>query len=129
MSIVQTTMTVIVVFVSAPLGLLFATAAFSLRPLILAPLAAKLVQDRCSVPVGLLLAAQGPAFVASAVMGVSVTALRLGIEPYLRAMYLLPVLMIVGAVIYCAMLWYLVPDFTRQFAARLRRGGGHAALP
>jgi O-antigen/teichoic acid export membrane protein len=129
MSIAQTLMTVIVVFVSAPLGLLFATAAFALRPFILVPLAVKLVQDRCSVPVRLMLAAQRPPFIAAAVMGVTVTGLRLGVEPYLRAMYLLPTLIVVGGAIYCAMLWYLIPDFTRQFMARLRSDRVQAALP
>lgn len=120
MSVVQTAMTVVLVFAFAPLGLMPSTGAFALRPLLLAPLAMKLVRDRCSIPVRLMFAAQRPAFFAAALMGVAVTALRLSAEPYLREIFLLPLLIAVGAAVYGLVLWFLNPDFARQFTAGLR---------
>ena len=119
MSVVQTIITVIAVLVFAPLGLLPATAAFAARPIALLPLAAKLVRDRCGVPAVLMFAAQRPAFLAAGVMGVAVTALRLCAEPYLRGVFLLPLLVAFGAAVYGAMMWLLIPDFVRQLMARL----------
>jgi O-antigen/teichoic acid export membrane protein len=118
MSVVQTVITVIVVLVFAPLGLLPATAAFAARLPVILPLAARLLRDRCSVPIGLLFASQRPAFIAAAIMGVVVTVLRWGCEPLMPSILLLPLLVVVGATVYGAAMRVLVPDFVRQVSAR-----------
>ena len=54
-------------------------------------------------------------------MGIVVTGLRLSLEPYLREILLLPLLIAVGAAAYGLTLWLLIPDFIRQFTARFGR--------
>jgi O-antigen/teichoic acid export membrane protein len=117
-SAAQTLLTLIVVLAFAPLGLVPATAAFAARPLVLLPLAAVLLQSRCGIPARVLFDAQRPALIASIVMGVSVTLLRLGLEPMLKSIVLLPVLVAAGAMVYAMVIALLVPEFARRLAGR-----------
>jgi O-antigen/teichoic acid export membrane protein len=118
MSAAQTLITVIVVLGFAPLGLDAATAAFAARPLALLPLPATLLQVKCAVPARVLWMAQRPALIAAAIMGIGVTILRIELEPMLRGVMLLPLLIAVGAAMYGTAIALLLPDFTRQFVAR-----------
>jgi O-antigen/teichoic acid export membrane protein len=115
---VQSVVTVVVVLVFAPLGLLWATAAFSARPLILLPLPALLLRFKCTLPVRPLFSAQVPALAAALTMGTVVTLLRLALEPMLRSVQLLPLLVVVGAVSYAGAIALLLPSFARGFVAR-----------
>jgi O-antigen/teichoic acid export membrane protein len=120
-TVVQTALTVVVVLAFAPLGLIAASAAYAARPLLLLPLPARLVQLKCHVSARLLFDAQRPAFIASALMGIAVTALRLGLEPLLRGIVLLPLLVGVGAAVYAGLLWMLSPGLVREFTTRFAR--------
>jgi O-antigen/teichoic acid export membrane protein len=119
LSIVQTVITVAAVLIFAPLGLLPATAAFAARPLVTLPLPVRLVRIKAAVPARVLLDAQKPALIAATLMGVGVTAVRVALEPYLRSILLLPLLVAVGAAIYGFVISLLLPGFVRQFLARL----------
>ncbi len=118
MSILQTVVTLIVVFVFAPLGLIPATAAFAARPLLLLPLPARLLASKCGISGRAIFEAQRPALIAAALMGIGVTGLRIGLQPYVSNVALLPALVAAGAAIYCAMISLLRPDFVREFLGR-----------
>jgi O-antigen/teichoic acid export membrane protein len=120
-TVVQTALTVVVVLVFAPLGIIAASAAYAARPLLLLPLPARLVQLKCHVSARLLFDAQRPAFIAATLMGIAVSALRFGLEPLLRGIVLLPVLVIVGGAVYAVLLSMLSPSLVRQFTARFAR--------
>jgi O-antigen/teichoic acid export membrane protein len=123
-SAVQSVATVIVVIVFAPLGLLPATAAFAARPLLLLPLPALLLRAKCAVPARILFTAQRPALIAALTMGVGVTVLRMGLEPVLRSVLLLPLLIAAGAMLYVGAIALLLPSFARQFVARFAAASG-----
>ncbi len=115
---IQSLVTVIVVLVFAPLGLLWSTAAFAARPLVLLPLPALLLRFKCALPARPLFTAQVPALLAALVMGAAVTALRLVLEPMLSPVVLLPLLVVAGAALYAGAIALLLPNVARGFAAR-----------
>ena len=118
LSIVQTAVTLVVVLVFAPLGLIPATAAFAARPLLLLPLPARLLAGKCGISGRAIFEAQRPVLIAAALMGIGVTMLRIGLKPHLAPVALLPVLVAAGAAIYGTMISMLRPDFVREFLGR-----------
>ena len=118
MSIVQTVVTLITVLIFAPLGLIPATAAFAARLLLLLPLPLRLLQAKCHISPRAMFESQRPALIAAGVMGIGVTALRIGLEPYVRSVLLLPLLVMIGAAVYCTLLSMLLPTFVREFLGR-----------
>jgi len=118
MSIVQTAVTLVVVLVFAPLGLILATAAFASRPLLLLPVPARLLRTQCGISGQAIFDAQRPALIAAALMGIGVTVLRMALEPHVSSVILLPVLVAVGAAIYCTLISMLSPAFVREFLGR-----------
>jgi len=118
LTLVQTVVTVGLVLGFARFGLIAATAAFAVRPLVSLPLAVRLVTAQCAVPARVVLEAQRPALIAAVIMGIVVTGLRLGLQPWLSDLALLPLLVGVGAACYAAIMAQLEPSFLRQFLAR-----------
>ncbi len=114
-SIAQTLLTLVVVFGFGPFGINIATAAFAARPLVLMPLPMLLLQKKCAVSARKLLRAQRPAFVASCIMGVAVTGLRIGLEPRIGSVVLLPLLVVVGAAIYASMIAAMLPQMAARY--------------
>ncbi len=109
-AVVQTALTVLVVVVSAPFGLVIATAAFAGRPIVLLPLPAVLLRDKCAVPVRTIVRAQMPVLLISAAMGAVVWLLRIALEPYLNGVGLLALLVACGAGVYVLLLLRFLPD-------------------
>jgi O-antigen/teichoic acid export membrane protein len=118
-SVMQTIATAIAVLAFAPLGLLPATAAYAARPLLLLPVPALLLRDKCAVPPRTLFAAQTPALIASGLMGIGVTLLRIALEPYLRSILLLPVLIAAGGLMYAGAIRALLSEVAREYAIRV----------
>jgi O-antigen/teichoic acid export membrane protein len=118
MSILQTAVTLIVVLLFAPLGLIPATAAFAARPLLLLPIPARLLATKCGISGRAIFESQRPALIAAGLMGIGVTALRIPLEPHVPNGVLLPLLVAAGATIYCAMISTLLPAFVREFLGR-----------
>jgi O-antigen/teichoic acid export membrane protein len=116
-SVVQTLVTVVVVIVSAPFGLVPATAAYAGRPIFLLPLPALLLRWKSGVPVGTVLQAQGPVLLIASVMGAVVWALRLALEPFLNSLVLLGVLVACGGIVYAGLVLKFLPA---SVPARLR---------
>jgi hypothetical protein len=114
-SIAQTLLTLAVVFVFGPFGINIATAAFAARPLVLMPLPIMLLKKKCGISPSKLLRAQRPAFIAACTMGVVVTGLRIGLEPMISSVILLPLLMVVGAAIYTSMIAVMLPQMTARY--------------
>ena len=123
-SAIQSIATVVAVMVFAPMGMVPATAAYAARPVLLLPVPALLLRYKCDVPARLLFSAQAPALLAAAIMGIGITALRIMLEPHLRAVILLPLLVAAGALLYAGAIRLLLPEIARDYAARLgfRRG-------
>jgi PST family polysaccharide transporter len=118
MSIVQTVVTLIAVLIFAPLGLIPATAAFAARPLLLLPLPLRLLQAKCRIsPLGMF-ESQRPPLIAAAIMGIAVTMVRIGLEPFVRSVFLLPLLVVIGVAVYCTLISMLLPAFVREFLGR-----------
>jgi hypothetical protein len=118
LTLVQTIVTLVMVMLFAPLGLIAATAAFALRALVSLPLSVRMVQKRCGVPARSFYEAQRPTLIAAVIMGLLVTGARLGLQPWLPSALLLPVLVALGAGCYALLLSMLLPDFLRQFLTR-----------
>jgi O-antigen/teichoic acid export membrane protein len=118
MSIVQTVVTLIAVLIFAPLGLIPATAAFAARPLLLLPLPLRLLQAKCRISPRGMFESQRPALIAAGIMGIGVTMLRIGLEPFVRSVFLLPLLVVIGVAVYCALISMLLPAFVREFLGR-----------
>jgi O-antigen/teichoic acid export membrane protein len=118
-SVMQSIATVIAVVAFAPLGLLPATAAYAARPLLLLPVPALLLRDKCALPPRTLFGAQTPALIAAAIMGIGVTLLRIVLEPYLRSILLLPLLIAAGGLMYAGAIRALLPEVAREYALRV----------
>ncbi len=118
MSIVQTVVTLLAVLIFAPLGLIPATAAFAARPLVLLPLPSRLLMTKCRIPLRVMFESQRAPLIAAGIMGIAVTAARLGLEPFMRSVFLLPLLVVIGVAIYCALISMLLPTFVRAFLRR-----------
>ena len=119
MSLAQTLLTVAVVFAFGPYGINIASAAFAARPLILLPLPLVLLKRKCAVSPWVVLRAQQPAFIASCLMGAVVTVLRLALEPAVRDVILLPLLIAVGAAVYASLIALLLPEVAARYLALL----------
>ncbi len=118
LSLVQTVITLVLVIVFAPFGLIAATTAFALRPLLSLPLSVRMVRQRCAVSARLFYEAQRPTLMAAVIMGVVVTGVRVALQPWLPSVVLLPVLVALGAGCYALLMSMLLPEFLRQFVAR-----------
>jgi polysaccharide transporter, PST family len=114
-SIAQMLLTLAVVFVFGPFGINIATAAFAARPLVLMPLPMMLLKKKCAVSPRKLLRSQRPAFIAACTMGAVVTGLRLGLEPMVASVILLPLLIVAGAAIYASMIAVMLPQMAARY--------------
>jgi O-antigen/teichoic acid export membrane protein len=119
-AIVQTVVTVATVMVSAPFGLVPATAAYSGRPIALLPLPVLLLRNRCAVPVRTILQAQLPVLLIASIMGAVVWVLRISLEPFLDGVLLLGVLVAAGALIYALLLLKFLPESAAPYRRLLR---------
>jgi O-antigen/teichoic acid export membrane protein len=124
-SVVQTAVTVVVILVTAPLGLVPATAAFAARPILLLPLPVALLRWKGGVPASLVLKAQLPVLGLAAAMGAIVWILRVGLEPFLNSIVLLGLLVVTGAVVYAALLLKFLPEAAAPYRRFLRFLPGH----
>ena len=122
LSVAQTVTTLVAVIACAPLGLLAASAAIAARPLVLLPLAVRLMRRQCGIPAGAILRPQWPALAASLLMGAGVCVLRLALEPSVRAIVALPLLVLAGAAIYALLVKLTMPMVVARFALRSPRG-------
>jgi len=109
-SIIQTAVTVVVVMVSAPFGLVPATAAYAARPIALLPLPALLLRWKGGVPVSAVLQAQLPVLLIASVMGIVVWLLRVSLEPFLNSVVLLALLVVCGGAVYAALLFKFLAE-------------------
>jgi len=128
-SIIQTAVTVAVVMVSAPYGLVAATAAYAARPIALLPLPALLLRWKGGVPVSAVLQAQLPVLLIASVMGAVVWLLRVSLEPYLNSVVLLGLLVVCGGAVYAALLLKFLPEAAAPYRRFLRFLPGHQQLP
>jgi O-antigen/teichoic acid export membrane protein len=122
LTVVQTLLTLGVVLAFGPFGINIASAAFAARPLVLLPLPLLLLKRKCGVSPWAVLRAQRPAFLASCVMGAVVTVLRLALEPLMRDVILLPLLIVVGAAVYASLIALMLPDWAARYIAALPLG-------
>jgi O-antigen/teichoic acid export membrane protein len=118
-SIVQTVTTVAVVMVCAPFGLVATSIAIAARPFFLLPVSLHLLKRYCSLPATAMLAPQGPALLASVLMGALVWLLRSWLEPSLKDVIALPLLILAGAVAYALLVKLTMPTVVTHFVNRL----------
>jgi O-antigen/teichoic acid export membrane protein len=119
-SVVQTLVTVVVVLVSAPFGVIPTTAAYAGRPFLLLPLPVALLRWKGAVPASLVLKAQLPVLSIAAVMGAIVWVLRVSLEPFLNSVVLLGLLVVCGAVVYAALVLRFLPESAAPYRRWLR---------
>ena len=120
-STAQTSTTLLAAILFAPLGLMAASAAIALRPLLLLPLPVLLMHRVCKLPVRLILGTQGPALAASVLMGAAVWLLGPHLEHLFGDAAALILLVLSGAAIYAAAIALLLPDFSGQLLRQLTR--------
>jgi O-antigen/teichoic acid export membrane protein len=124
-STVQTVTTILVVLAVAPFGLTAATAAIALRQLALLPLPLALLRRRCGIPLSAMLASQLPALLAASASAIVVWLLGPELERLLGSVKALPLLVVLGAVVYAPLIALLAPAFVgemlRRVAGRLRQ--------
>jgi O-antigen/teichoic acid export membrane protein len=120
-SIAQTVTTVVAVAVCAPFGLLAASIGIAARPLVLLPLSMFLLKRRCAIPPVALFQPQWPALAASLTMGACVWWLRLMLEPLVKDVVALPILILAGAGVYAVMVKLMMPTVVTHFMNRLPR--------
>ncbi len=109
-STVQTLSAVLVVLVTAPIGLVAAAIGMALRPLVILPMPLAILQRKCGIPVRAILAAQAGAFFAAALMGAGVSLLEPLLQRYLSGVPLLLALLAVGALSYVGCLLLVRPE-------------------
>jgi O-antigen/teichoic acid export membrane protein len=124
-STVQTVTSILLVLAVAPFGLTVATAAIALRQLVLLPLPLILIRRRLGVPVREMLASQLPALLAASASALVVWLLAPELERLLGSVKALPLLVVIGAVVYAPLIALLAPGFVgeilRRVAGRLWR--------
>jgi O-antigen/teichoic acid export membrane protein len=124
-STVQTATVIVVALAVAPFGLTIVTAAIALRQLALLPLPLVLIRRRCTVPLRAMLIPQLPALAAAAASAGVVWLLAPGLEHTLGSVKALPLLVVLGAIVYVPLIALLAPSFVgevlRRVVARLRR--------
>ncbi len=118
-STVQTSTTLLAVVLFAPFGLVAASAAIALRPVILFPLPVLLMHRLCNLPVRLILHTQAPALAASILMGSAVWLLGLHLGNTFSDAVTLMVLVLFGAAVYIAAIAALLPDFSGRLFRHL----------
>jgi O-antigen/teichoic acid export membrane protein len=119
-SIAQTVATVIAVGVCAPFGILAASVGIAARPYLLLPLSLRLLQRRCGIAPATVFRPQLPALVASLVMGGCVWLSRLALAGVVAEVVALPLLVMIGAIVYGAMVKITMPQVMAQFVNRPR---------
>src|SRR5262249_54980950 len=119
-SVVQTVVSVAVVMLSAPFGLVPATAAYAARPVFLFPLPLGLLRWKAAVPARLVLSAQLPVLGIASVMGAVLWILRVSLEPFLNSVVLLGLLVVCGGLVYAALLFRFLPESAPPYRRLLR---------
>jgi O-antigen/teichoic acid export membrane protein len=116
-SIAQTVATVLVVAVCAPFGILAAALGIAARPYLLLPLSLGLLERRCGIALASVLRPQRPALIASLVMGGSVWLTRLALAGVVANVVALPLLVMIGAIVYGVMVKITMPQVVAQLRA------------
>jgi O-antigen/teichoic acid export membrane protein len=122
-SIAQTLATVIAVTVCAPFGILATSVAIAARPYLLTPLSLWLLGRRCGIAPAVVFRPQLPALLASGVMGVCVWLSRLALSGVVAEVVALPLLVVIGAIVYGVMVKTTMPEVVAQFINRPRLPG------
>ncbi len=120
-STAQTSSTLLAVLCFAPFGLVAASAAIALRPLILMPLPVVLMNRLCKLPLGVILRTQAPALAAAVLMGAAVSLLGLHLENIFSDANDLIILIAFGAIVYVLLIGLLLPDFCIGLLKQLSR--------
>jgi O-antigen/teichoic acid export membrane protein len=115
----QTLLTVGSVLAFAPFGLVPASAAMAARPLVLLPLPAMLLHRSAGVSYEAIFSPQLRVLAAAGLMGLAVWGLRLLLDPVVGSAPLLLILVCAGAGMYLGMMALWMPNYSRQFAARI----------
>jgi len=118
-STVQTSTTLLAAISFAPFGLIAASAAIALRPLLLLPLPVLLMHRVCKLPVRLILRTQAPALTASVLMGAAVWLLGPHLEHLFGDTVALILLILSGAAIYALVIALLLPAFSGRLVRKL----------
>ncbi len=118
-SVAQTIATLAAVAASAPYGLVPASVAIAARPFLLLPLSVWLLRRRCGIPLAAVFLPQWPALAASLIMGGCVWTLRLVLEPVVRDLVALPLLVLAGAAVYGVLVKLTMPEVVAHFRDRL----------
>lgn len=122
-SIAQTLATVIAVAVCAPYGILAASVGIAARPYLLLPLSLWLLGRRCGIAPAVVFRPQLPALLASGVMGVCVWLSRVALTGVIAEVVTLPLLVVIGAIVYGVMVKTTMPQVVAQFINRPRLPG------
>ena len=122
MSILQSSTILLTAWALSPLGLVDVSVAMGIRPLLLIPLVAFLVQRYCHVPAKAFLGSQGPALVAALAGGSLVWLVRAPAENLLGSALALVLLGLAGIATYGLVLSLLSPEKVRQLVPRSRSG-------
>jgi O-antigen/teichoic acid export membrane protein len=119
-SIAQTVATVIAVAACAPFGILAASVGIAARPYLLLPLSLRLLGRRCGIAPATVFGPQRPALIASLVMGGCVWLSRVALTGVVPEVVALPLLVMIGAIVYGAMVKITMPHVVAQFINRPR---------
>lgn len=115
----QTIALTLVSLIFAPFGLYPATAAIATRPLVTSVFPVVFAQRYCGIEPKRVLTAQLPALLAACITGAVTFAVQWVLMPYMSAVVLLAVLVVVGGTAYAVLAMLLLPDFAAQFSAKL----------
>jgi O-antigen/teichoic acid export membrane protein len=118
-STVQTGTVVLAVLLTAPLGLIAASTAMAIRPLLLMPLPLAVIRRTCGISPRAVLLAQMPALLSSLAMGAGVLLLGDLLQNHLGQVPLLLLLVMAGAAGYAALLWRMAPELSAQLGRKL----------
>jgi len=119
-SIAQTVATVIAVAACAPFGILAASVGIAARPYLLLPLSLRLLGRRCGIAPATVFGPQRPALIASLVMGGCVWLSRVALTGVVPEVVALPLLVMIGAIVYGGMVKITMPHVVAQFINRPR---------
>jgi teichuronic acid exporter len=115
----QTVALTLVSVIFAPFGLYPATAAIATRPLVTSVFPVMFARRYCSIEPKRVLTAQLPALLAACITGAVTFAAQWALMPYMSAIVLLAVLVVVGGMTYAVLATLLLPDFAAQLTAKL----------
>jgi len=119
-SIAQTVATVIAVAACAPFGILAASVGIAARPYLLLPLSLWLLGRRCGIAPATVFRPQLPPLIASLVMGACVWLSRQALAGAVPEVVALPLLVMIGALVYALMVKVTMPHVVAQFINRPR---------